>query len=52
MIKKPKATPVVQKMYQLNKRNFVVSMLHAVVFAVSLWMHPVVTTTSADRSLA
>ena len=52
MTKKPKAKPVAQKLYQVEKRNLVAALLHAVVFAASVWIHPVVTTDSVDRSLA
>ena len=47
MTKQPKAKPVAQ-----NKGNIVVAFMHAALFATSLWMHPVVTAASADRSLA
>jgi hypothetical protein len=52
MTKKPKANPVAKEQYRVNIGNIVVAFMHVMLFVASTWMHPVVTTASADRSLA
>lgn len=49
MTRTPKAKPVATT---LNKSNAAMALLHAVLLAVSLLLHPVVTTNPADRPLA
>ena len=49
MTRTPKAKPVAPK---VNNSNAAMALIHAVLIAVSLWIHPVVTTNPADRLLA
>ena len=49
MTSQPKAQPVATK---INHSNAAMALLHAVLLAVSLLFHPVVTTKPADRPLA